>query len=80
MAISVTARMDRLPMSKPHYYLLLIGGLGYTFDGMDSAVVAFLMPSVRDVFGLSQAQLGVVGSSAPIGFLLGALLSGYLGD
>lgn len=80
MALSLTARLDRLPMSKPHYALLLIGGLGYTFDGMDSAVVAFLMPSVRDVFGLESWQLGIVGSSAPIGFLIGALVSGYLGD
>ena len=27
MALSLTARLDRLPMSKPHYALLLIGGL-----------------------------------------------------
>lgn len=47
---------------------------------MDSAVVAFLMPSVREVFGLESWQLGIVGSSAPIGFLIGALVSGYLGD
>lgn len=80
MALSLTARLDRLPMSKPHYALLLIGGLGYTFDGMDSAVVAFLMPSVREVFSLESWQLGIVGSSAPIGFLIGALVSGYLGD
>lgn len=78
--MSLTARLDRLPISKPHYALLLIGGLGYTFDGMDGAIVAFLMPSVRDVFGLEAAQLGLVGSAAPFGFLFGALLAGYLGD
>ena len=38
------ARLDRLPLSRPHYVLLLIGGLGYTFDGL--CVV---------VFGLSTA-------------------------
>ena len=78
--MSLTARLDRLPMSRPHILLLLIGGLGYTFDGMDSAVVAFLMPSVRTAFSLEPAQLGLVGSAAPIGFLLGALAAGYLGD
>jgi putative MFS transporter len=78
--LSLTARLDRLPISRPHYALLLIGGLGYTFDGMDGAIVAFLMPSVRDVFGLEAAQLGLVGSAAPFGFLFGALLAGYLGD
>lgn len=78
--MSLSARLDRLPLTRPHYLLLLIGGLGYTFDGMDSAVVAFLMPNVREVFNLEQGQLGIVGSAAPFGFLFGALIAGYLGD
>lgn len=78
--MSLTARLDRLPLSRPHYMLLLIGGLGYTFDGMDSAIVAFLMPSVKGVFGLGSGQLGLVASAAPFGFLFGAALAGYLGD
>lgn len=78
--MSLLARLDRLPLSRPHYLLLLIGGLGYTFDGMDAAVVAFLMPSVQDVWGLTNAQLGLVGSAAPFGFLFGATCAGLLGD
>ncbi|MFI0466727.1 MULTISPECIES: MFS transporter [Saccharopolyspora] len=78
--MSLLARLDRLPLSRPHYFLLLIGGLGYTFDGMDAAVVAFLMPSVQDVWGLTNAQLGLVGSAAPFGFLFGATCAGLLGD
>lgn len=78
--MSLSARLDRLPLGRPHYALLLIGGLGYTFDGMDSAVVAFLMPEVREVFGLSSGQLGLVASAAPFGFLFGAFFAGYLGD
>lgn len=60
--------------------LLLIGGLGYTFDGMDAAVVAFLLPDVKRVFALQPAELGMVASAAPFGFLFGAILAGYLGD
>jgi putative MFS transporter len=78
--MSLSARLDRLPLSRPHYALLLIGGLGYTFDGMDNAVVAFLLPDVREAFSLSSAQLGLVASAAPFGFLFGAFLAGYLGD
>lgn len=78
--MSLTARLDRLPLSRPHYLLLLIGGLGYTFDGMDAAIVAFLMPDVKAVFGLTSGQLGLVASAAPFGFLFGAMAAGYLGD
>ncbi|MDT7592818.1 MAG: transporter, putative metabolite:H+ symporter [Pseudonocardiales bacterium] len=38
------ARVERLPMSRPHLRLLFQGGLGYTFDGMDGAVIAFNLP------------------------------------
>jgi MFS transporter, putative metabolite:H+ symporter len=30
---------------------LVMGGLGYTFDGMDAAIVAFLLPSVKTEWG-----------------------------
>ncbi|MEU6269706.1 MFS transporter [Saccharopolyspora shandongensis] len=78
--MSLLARLDRLPLSRPHYLLLLLGGLGYTFDGMDSAVVAFLLPSVKDEWGLTNAQLGLIGSATPFGFLFGATCAGLLGD
>ncbi|GAA1765283.1 MFS transporter [Pseudarthrobacter sulfonivorans] len=78
--MSLTARLDRLALSRPHYKLLLIGGLGYSFDGMDGAVVAFLLPRIQELWGLSNASLGLVGSAAPFGFFFGAILSGYLGD
>ncbi|MHC6228610.1 MFS transporter [Arthrobacter sp. MMS24-T111] len=78
--MSLTARLDRLPLSRPHYKLLLIGGLGYSFDGMDGAVVAFLLPRIQEIWRLSTASLGLVGSAAPLGFFFGAILSGWLGD
>lgn len=78
--MTLLARLDRLPLSRPHYLLLLLGGLGYTFDGMDSAVVAFLLPSVQDEWGLTSAQLGLIGSATPFGFLFGATCAGLLGD
>ncbi|WP_020667281.1 MFS transporter [Amycolatopsis nigrescens] len=78
--MALLARLDRLPLSRPHYGLLLIGGLGYTFDGMDSAVVAFLLPSVKAVWGLDNGQLGLIGSATPFGFLFGAVAAGLLGD
>jgi putative MFS transporter len=78
--MSLPARLDRLPLSRPHYVLLLMGGLGYTFDGMDAAIVAFLLPSAQEEWGLSTAELGIIGSATPFGFLFGAAIAGILGD
>jgi putative MFS transporter len=78
--MDVLERLDRLPLSRPHRKLLAIGGLGYTFDGMDAAVIAFLLPSAKQTWDLTNGQLGIIGSATPFGFLIGAALAGVLGD
>lgn len=78
--MSLLARLDRLPLSRPHYLLLLLGGLGYTFDGLDAAVVAFLLPSAQHAWHLTNAELGLIGSATPFGYLFGATIAGLLGD
>jgi putative MFS transporter len=67
-------------MSRAHLGLLFQGGLGYTFDGMDGAIVAFILPAAAAVFGLSHGEQGVLASSGLIGYLFGALVAGLLGD
>jgi len=74
------ARVERLPLSRPHFGLLFQGGLGYTFDGMDGAVVAFILPAAAAVFALSRPEQGLLASSTLMGFLIGALAAGLLGD
>jgi MFS transporter, putative metabolite:H+ symporter len=74
------ARLERLPLSRPHFSLLFQGGLGYTFDAMDGAIVAFILPVAAKVFGLSGGDQGVLASSGLIGYLVGALAAGLLGD
>src|SRR3989440_4932272 len=76
----ISARIERLPFSRFHTHLLLMGGLGYMFDAMDAAVLAFILPVLRTAWGLSSIQIGLLGSSTYIGFLFGALLAGMLGD
>jgi putative MFS transporter len=76
----ISARIERLPFARFHTHLLLMGGLGYMFDAMDAAVLAFILPVLRTAWGLSSVQIGLLGSSTYIGFLFGALLAGMLGD
>ncbi len=79
-AMSLLARMDRLPFSRPHYALLVIGGLGYAFDGADNALVAFLLPSMAREWDLDNGALGLLAAAGPVGYLVGALVAGTLGD
>src|SRR5262249_1724525 len=73
-------RLERLPMSWVQGRLLLMGGLGYTFDAASSAVLAFILPPVTALFGLSNGQTGLLGSSLLIGYLFGAFFAGPMVD
>ena len=76
----IAARLERLPFSRFHFNLLVVGGLGYTFEAMDAAIIAFLMPVLRTQWHLTSVETGVLGSSTYVGFLIGALFAGMLGD
>jgi len=39
-----------------HYLLLFAGGLGFMFDAMDGAVVAFILPDATREFALSSGR------------------------
>ncbi|PAY04729.1 MFS transporter [Bradyrhizobium sp. UFLA03-84] len=76
----ISARIERLPFARFHVHLLLMGGLGYLFDAMDAAVLAFILPVLRTAWNLTNVETGVLGSSTFVGYLFGALLAGMLGD
>src|SRR5712691_3544096 len=78
--LSTLKRLERLPFSRAHWRLLWMGGLGYTFDAMDGAIMAFILPSVMTQWGLTNQQTGLLGSSLLIGYLFGAFFAGTLGD
>ena len=77
---NIASRIERIPFNSFHWQLLLIGGLGYAFDGLDSAVVAFVLPILRTSWSLTSIQVGFLGSATYVGFFFGALLAGLIGD
>ncbi|MEZ2350384.1 MFS transporter [Caballeronia sp. RCC_10] len=77
---NVSARIERLPFGRFHWRLLMMGGLGYAFDAMDAAAVAFVLPVLRHDWALTSVQTGVLGSGNFIGYFFGALFAGTLGD
>lgn len=76
----VAARLERLPFSRFHFKLLLMGGLGFMFEAVDAAIIAFILPVVRTKWHLTSFETGLLGSSTYVGFLVGALFAGLLGD
>jgi sugar porter (SP) family MFS transporter len=63
-----------------HLKVVLIASLAGILFGFDTAVIAGITHSLREVFFLSPASLGAAVSSALWGTLLGALIAGRPGD
>lgn len=76
----ITARLERLPFCRCHKKLLLMGGLGYSFDAMDGAIIAFVLPILIGLWQLSNVEAGVLASATYIGYFFGALAAGIAGD
>jgi putative MFS transporter len=73
-------RLERLPFGRFHLRLLLVGGAGFTFEAVDVAIVAFIYPVLRSQWHLSTVEIGFLASSTYVGYAVGALLAGMLGD
>ncbi len=76
----LSARLDRLPFTRFHRRLLIVGGSGYLFDAMDVAIIGFVLPMVVAQWHLSGGEAGTIAGASAIGGIFGALLAGRLGD
>lgn len=76
----ISMRLDRIPFSRLHKRLLVAGGCGYMFDGLDISVIAFVLPALKLEWGLSSAEIGLLAAASQAGGLIGAALAGWLGD
>jgi putative MFS transporter len=68
-------------MNKSFYRkLMVLGGLGYTFDALSLAIIAFILPIITVPFNLNGLETGVLAASTLIGYLIGATFWGLIGD
>jgi putative MFS transporter len=78
--MDIITRLEKVPVGKFHYRLLIITGLGWLFDAMDTGIIAFVLPVLTKTWGLSTAQVGYIGSIGLVGMALGAVLAGSAAD
>ncbi len=73
-------RLEEMPVGSFHYKLLVITGLGWMFDSMDTGIISFVLPVLAKEWGLTSEQVGWIGSVGLIGMALGAVLAGTIAD
>jgi MFS transporter, putative metabolite:H+ symporter len=78
--MQVADRLDRLPLTRFHYRLLVLSGLGWLFDSMDSGLMSFILARLKVEWSLSPDQIAVAASAGLAGMFVGGALAGSLAD
>jgi len=76
----IVARLDRLPVSRFHFVLLVIGAASLFFDTLDGLVMTFVLSNLRTVWAIDVAAIGVVSATGFAGYLVGAAACGFIAD
>ena len=79
-AETFVARLDRVPLNRFHWRLLVLSGLGWMFDAMDVLMLSFLLTPIRGEFKLDASGVGLVASATFVGMFVGAAAAGRLAD
>jgi putative MFS transporter len=76
----IGARLDRLPISKWHYNLFWLIGLGLLIDGFDNYISGIVLAQLVQTGWSNNYLNAAFASSTMAGLFIGSLLAGYLGD
>jgi MFS transporter, putative metabolite:H+ symporter len=77
---AIAARLERLPMTSYQRSLFAIIATAWFFDSMDLGALTFVLGPIRQSFGLSTAEAGILSSMSFLGMFLGAASAGLLAD
>ena len=73
-------RLEALPVGSFHYRLLILTGLGWMFDAMDTGIISFVLPVLAKEWNLTQSEMGMIGSIGLLGMAFGAVIAGTIAD
>jgi putative MFS transporter len=76
----IAARLERLPMTSYQRGLFAIIATAWFFDSMDLGALTFVLGPIRQSFGLSASETGLLSSMSFLGMFLGAASAGLLAD
>lgn len=79
-AADVFARLDRLPIMRPHVVWVILLTANLMLEYYDNGLFAYLIPSIMASVGLGLEQIGILTSGFFVGMILGALVGGRLAD
>jgi MFS transporter, putative metabolite:H+ symporter len=79
-ASDLIARLERVPITRWHLRARLIMGSATFFDAFDALSLAFVLPVLVQIWGISVVQIGWLIAAGYLGQFVGALIFGALAE
>ncbi len=79
-AAVIAARLERLPLTSYQRGLFAIIATAWFFDSMDLGALTFVLGPIKQSFGLSTSEAGILSSMSFLGMFIGAGSAGLLAD
>ena len=79
-SISISERMDRLPMTPPHRIAIFALAFAYFFEFADLNTFAFAAPGVMKAWHIAVGSVAFITSASFGGMFIGAVTAGWLAD
>ena len=76
----VTARLERLPISRWHITICVVMGFALFFEGFEILSTAYVVPVLREEWRITPQQIGYLISVAFAGQVAASLISGWIAD
>lgn len=80
MKVDLDAAIGRSRFGSFHVRIVVLCGLVILFDGYDLTIYGATVPRMITEFGISPTTAGLIGSSALVGMMIGAIVFGALAD
>ena len=78
--LDVNAFFENAGVTRFHLWLLVISSLVTLFDGLDFALISYVLPYLRDDLQLTDSMMGLVTAAAFLGQMIGSLAGSYIAD
>src|SRR3989440_3712611 len=80
MRAAIPARIDRLPLSREIWGIMLLAGVAWLVESYDVGVIGSVLPSLQKEFQLGALSVGLLAIASTLGIVIGVIPAGWIAD
>src|SRR5437764_2684087 len=80
MRPAISARIDRLPLGREIWGIMLLAGVAWLVESYDVGVIGSVLPSLQKEFQLGALSVGLLAIASTLGIVIGVIPAGWTAD